>query len=381
MKRVAIGARSVAGFTGLTTTVIEHARRFAAAGWDVDIFAEKLAIERIDAAGAHAHRIRRWPVGRYSRRRMFAERFDRSIHRFSFDLVRGHGDLFSQDVLCLHNCVHAAHEAIHGRPLAASSDVGRIHSRVLSEQSFELMIANSRLMKDDVMARFGIPQDRIAVIHPGHDPRRFRPDDRAKLGAPLREALGVRGGELLIGLITSGDFEKRGVALFLTALARLDQETQTKIRVLVMGKERRLDRYRDLARHTGLGERIRFVEPDESIEQYYHALDVYVHPALFEEFGQSVQEAMACGVPVVTSRRVGATELYGPEADAFVLDAPDADALAAAMTRFVGDSALRRHVAEIGRRACRANSWDENFRRHLELYEHLIAERCRARGP
>ena len=73
------------------------------------------------------------------------------------------------------------------------------------------------------MKRFGIPESKVTVIHPGYDPKRFKPDDRL-MGTPLRNELGVGKDELLVGLITSGDFKKRGVGIFLASLRRLPEE-------------------------------------------------------------------------------------------------------------------------------------------------------------
>ena len=67
------------------------------------------------------------------------------------------GDLLDQDLLSLHNCVHAAHEAATGRHLPARDAVGRMHALQLSQRRFRLLAATSRLMKDDVARRFGVP--------------------------------------------------------------------------------------------------------------------------------------------------------------------------------------------------------------------------------
>lgn len=373
-RRVAIAARTLAGLTGTETTVFEHARRFTALGWEVHLFAERLDSERARACGALPHKLPRWPWGSRLKRRLFAWLFERAASDERFDLVCGHGDTLSQDVLSLHNCVHAAHEAVFGTPLPGSSGPGWMHSRILRAGRFRLLVANSGLMKREVCARFGVPQEKVLVVHPGHDPARFRPEDRAALGPAARKELGVPEGAFLAGLITSGDFKKRGVALFLEALARLAPPIKERLHVLVLGSESRLGPYRGLAAGTGLGERIRFLPPTPKVERFYHALDAYCHPALYEEFGQSVQEALACGAPVLTSRRVGASELLGGSAyESLLPEAPSAERLCADLERLVRDAGLRRSLAEAGPKAVRENSWDSNFRKTRALYEGLLS--------
>ena len=288
------------------------------------------------------------------------------------DKDAGHGDTLTQDVLMLHNCVHAAHEAIHGAPMAEHLSLGRLHARQLQERRFRLLIANSELTKREVTRRFGVPSESIEVVYPGYDPRRFRAGDRPALGEPLRRELGVGTDEVLVGLVTSGDFRKRGVALFLRSLARLRADVASRVRALVIGKERRMGLFRRMASELGIDARVRFLPPSPEIQRIYHALDVFAYPALYEEFGQSVQEAMACGVPVLTNARVGAAELLGREGRDMVLDAPDEESMAQRLEELIVRPDLRRRWGEASAVAARENTWDRNFRRTCELYEALL---------
>ncbi|MBI5623862.1 MAG: glycosyltransferase family 4 protein [Elusimicrobia bacterium] len=359
MKRIAIASRQVSGVTGTTTTILEHARRMVSKGVEVHVYGEKLDSDRLAAAGASGHRLPGWPWGSRFKRKLFSWVFDRVLGRERFDLVWGHGDTLNQDVLSLHNCVHAAHEAVYGSPLGASSGVGLIHGRILAERRFKLLIANSGLMKDEVVGRFGVPAASVRVIHPGFDPERFKPEDRPS-GLSVRRSLGVGEGGVLVGLISSGDFEKRGVRRFLSALGSLSSGVKKELHALVMGRESRLAPYRGLAASIGLGARVHFIPPSPDVSRFYHALDLYVHPALYEEFGQSVQEAMACGVPVLTNVRVGAAELLAGRSGP-VLPDPGVEALASGLERLVSDPGLRASWGGACREAARANTWDRNF--------------------
>ena len=185
----------------------------------------------------------------------------------------------------------------------------------------------------------------------------------------MRERAGAAPDDLLVGLITSGDFAKRNVAGFLEALRGLPPSLKARTRVLVVGQETRVGPNKRRAADAGFGERSVFLPPEREVERFYHALDLYVHPALYEEFGQSVQEAMACGVPVLTSRRVGAAELFGPESADEVLPAPETAALTAAMAALLEDPARRARLAEAGRKAAAPNTWDLNFEKTYAVIE------------
>jgi UDP-glucose:(heptosyl)LPS alpha-1,3-glucosyltransferase len=130
--------------------------------------------------------------------------------------------------------------------------------------------------------------------------------------------------------------------------------------------------FRRMAGELGIDAQVRFLPPSPEIQRIYHALDVFAYPALYEEFGQSVQEAMACGVPVLTSARVGAAELLGRQGRDMVLDAPDVEDMARRLEELIVRPDLRRRWGEASAVAARENTWDRNFRRTCELYEALL---------
>jgi UDP-glucose:(heptosyl)LPS alpha-1,3-glucosyltransferase len=366
---VALASRRVDGLSGAVRLILAEARAASDAGWGVDVYSEKLDAASVRQAGARAHRIPRWPWGSFVKRRLFAALAGRAAR--GHDVVHGHGDLLAQDLLSLHNCVHAAHEARAGQPLPTSDAVGRIHSIQLSERRFRLLAANSKLMKDDVMRRFGVPAEMIEVVYPGFDPERFRANDRARLGLGLRRDLGLTVDQPLFGLITSGDFEKRGVTPFLRAFAKTLDQVPTA-RAIVVGKETRPGPYVALAKELRIADKVFFREPVPEVETLYHGIDVYVHAASWEEFGMTVLEAMACGVPVVTGAKVGAAELLEGQAREFVLDEVSSGALAAAMVRLARDAALRSRLSWSGAAAAAPHTLAAHGRSVLSLYERLV---------
>ena len=310
----------------------------------------------------------RWRWGSRLKRRIFAALAGRAAR--GHDLVHGHGDLLAQDLLSLHNCVHAAHEAAAGEPLPPGDAVGRLHALQLKERRFRLLAANSKLMKDDVLRRFGVPAEMMEVVYPGFDETRFRAADRARLGAGLRRELGLTVDQPLFGLITSGDFEKRGVTPFLKAFARTAEPVPTA-RALIVGKETRLGPYRALAAQLRISDKVFFREPVADVERLYHGIDVYVHAARWEEFGMTVLEAMACGLPVIAGSKVGAAELLEGQSREFVLADLTPENLAEAMVRLARDPALRTRLSMSGAAAAAPFTLAAHGKAVLSLYERL----------
>ena len=365
-------ARRITGLSGVTILIREQAARAAAAGWETHVFGERVDAAAIALAGATPHQLR---PGLFRRRS--AEWFaTASAARLStgFTLVHGHGDSLQQDVMSLHNCVHAAHEAVHGAPLdpaAGPAEAGRLHARQLSERRFRLLLTNSNLMRDDVTTRFGVPAKSIRVVYPGFDPVRYHPGPRTTPSTNIRRQLCVRDDEALAGLVTSGDWVKRGVADFIEALGIVARGSAVSVHGVVTGKERSMNRYAALAKQHGVADRLHFLPPMDALEDVYGALDIFVYPAQFEEFGMCVQEAMACGLPVVCGRRIGATELLEGAAAKLLLDRVTPATVADMLGQFVSDPNLRNRAGALNAACVANNSWDRSAAGVIAAYNEL----------
>jgi glycosyltransferase involved in cell wall biosynthesis len=162
------------------------------------------------------------------------------------------------------------------------------------------------------------------------------------LRSRARAALGLDAAARVVGLVTSGDFEKRGLDVFLAAAARIAKH-ESDARFLVVGSTS----LPDWARRDALvtAGRVVYRPKDRHPERWLAALDVLLYPAPFEEFGMVVAEAQALGVPVVTSRRVGAAECLPPEYAPWMLDAPAADVFADKVTELLAEPKTRLRLA------------------------------------
>jgi UDP-glucose:(heptosyl)LPS alpha-1,3-glucosyltransferase len=241
-------------------------------------------------------------------------------------------------VLCLHNSVHLAHELIHGKPLPESAEMWPIHTPQLRERRFRHLIANSHLMRNDLVQRFGIPGDQVTVVYPAYDDHKFSPVDAATR-ARLRAEFGVRDDERVVGLITSGNFKKRGVDIFFEALTRLPANLCATTRFWVVGK--------DTLPATPAGVRVEQMPVRTDVENYFRALDLFVLPARVEEFGRVQLEAMACGCPILSTAQVGASELLTGEAREHLLPRADAGLLAAAIENLLTSDDLRAQLGAL----------------------------------
>jgi glycosyltransferase involved in cell wall biosynthesis len=233
------------------------------------------------------------------------------------------------------------------------------------------IVANSELVKSALVAHFALKPERIIVHHPGHEAARFAAESRRELRARARRLLGFGESTPVAGFVTSGDFRKRGLDLFI-AVAEKIAAAEPEARFLVVGGR---ELPRQAAEHPLFASgKAKHRAKNHSPELWMAALDVFVYPARYEEFGMVVLEALALGVPIVTSRRVGAAECLPAEYAPWLGAAPDAEEFAAHTLTLLHDRDTRERLSTVGSRA--AHDWDDT-RYGRETVATILAQKRR----
>ncbi len=192
------------------------------------------------------------------------------------------------------------------------------------------------------LARWGylLPQRKLVASVNGVDVDRFYPDPEG--GRRLRERLGLP--DDVPVLLHCGRLEpEKGAQISLRAFARLRAE-EPSMRLVVAGDGSQREELRVQATDLGVADAVHFVGhvPNEDLPAFYNACTVFLYPSLaVESFGIAVAEAMACGRPVVASRRGGIlTSIDQPEVGRLVTPG-DVGALADAIAGLLADPAKR----------------------------------------
>lgn len=217
------------------------------------------------------------------------------------------------------------------------------------------VVVNSQLAARDLVAHYGVPAHRIRLIRNGVDLARFRPRPGA---APL--------GSVPTVVFVGSGFARKGLETAIRAVARLDG-----VRLLVLGTDPRPGRYRRLAARVGMANRFDLLGRCDRPEEILPGAAALVLPTRYDSFANACLEAMACGVPVVTSQANGAAEVL-PEPWMVVSDPEDADAFAASLARALREPGLGS--------ACRdaAEAWPAA--QAFERIEELVVEMVQARA-
>jgi UDP-glucose:(heptosyl)LPS alpha-1,3-glucosyltransferase len=212
------------------------------------------------------------------------------------------------------------------------------------------VVCISQMVRREIQHRYGVPDERLAVVHNGVDLERFQPRHRAESGARLRRELGA--GSEPVWLFAGSGFARKGLD---TALRALSSGGPGNARLWIAGRDEPAP-WRCLADRLGIAERVRFLGYRRDMAALYAAADALLLPSRYDAFANVCLEAAAAGLPVVTSAATGAAELLGTLGG--IVDDPEDVAGFAAALDHLTDAAVRERRGAAARRLAEACTWD-----------------------
>jgi UDP-glucose:(heptosyl)LPS alpha-1,3-glucosyltransferase len=190
----------------------------------------------------------------------------------------------------------------------------------LKERRYRRLIALTPRVKDDLVRLYGTPAEDIAVIPNGYARNEFCLERRAQKREPMRAQLGYQESNRVI-IFVANELERKGFFPLLRAIARLDDPN---IRLLAVGELDASSCQREIERLRMDG-RVIFTGPTDNAADYYAAADLFALPTKYEAWGLVIVEALASGLPVLTSRLAGAAVAVREGVTGLLLDAPEDD--------------------------------------------------------
>jgi UDP-glucose:(heptosyl)LPS alpha-1,3-glucosyltransferase len=278
----------------------------------------------------------------------------RAVKRLAVDRVFALSRTFPADAFRVSDPLHATWMNIRypGRLRNFFEGLNPRHRAILSLErnicdpnNTRAIITNSAWAKKQVREVYTFPEERIHVIYNGVDLDRFRPG----------EPVGTEKGPLRL-LFVAQDFGRKGLGFIVEALARLTT-FGVDCRLKVVGRDDPRP-FRHQAERLGVAGLIDFSGPSGQVEDCYRSADLLVFPTLSDPFANVCLEALACGLPVMTTNSNGAAEILSEGKNGYVLsaDLPLTVQIVESVLNFAALSMTQRRIL-----ACEARRTAEQF--------------------
>jgi UDP-glucose:(heptosyl)LPS alpha-1,3-glucosyltransferase len=185
-----------------------------------------------------------------------------------------------------------------------------------------MVIAISEYVFRQLRDHYDYPETHIRHILNGANIEAVDEESQAAARLRVRRGLGLSRGDFLV-LQVCHNFRLKGVGAAVQAVARASDSQVTPITLLVAGNGNRRP-YEKLAKQLGIGDRVAFTGPVQSVADLMHAADVLLHPTYYDPCSRVVLEAVGRGLPVISTRFDGASEIIEEGKSGFVADSPNA---------------------------------------------------------
>ena len=239
----------------------------------------------------------------------------------------------------------------------------RLEHSYFGQRRYRKLIALTDQVKSDLVRLYAVPAEDIAVLPNGYSQTEFSTRRARQERAQRRAELGY-GPDAQVVIFVANELERKGFGPLLRGINRLQDPS---VYLLAVGRLN-AQSYAAEIEQLGLTTRVRFTGPSSDVAAYYAAADVFALPTQYEAWGLVIVEALACGLPVLTSRLAGAAAAVQEGVTGFLLENPNDPAEIAAKLRPLLHG-LPASAEEI-EQSVSAYSWPNILRRYEQ---HLLA--------
>ena len=246
-----------------------------------------------------------------------------------------------------------------------------IENKQYGPQFSARFVAVSEMVRRHLEEFHHVPRNRIHVVPNAIDLHRIDVAQPGAVRCAFRNRMGLEPNDLA-GLFVGHNFALKGLKPLLSALGarRLNDRSRRPIHLLVCGGGN-AGPYLRLAKSLGIQDTIHFLGFHPDVRECYWSSDFFVQPTYYDPCSLVVLEAMACGLPVITTEQNGAGELMTDGREGYVLTSPDAEAeLIAALDRMAND-ATRLSMSREARRLGRRQTFDDHVARLLAIFQEV----------
>jgi UDP-glucose:(heptosyl)LPS alpha-1,3-glucosyltransferase len=376
---------------GCETYIADLARRMASDGHEIHLYACRWD-EQALPKGIIYHPLPPCRGIRFLRPWEFSRRCKKALAENRHDLSVGFNKSWGQDVVYPLGGLHAASADYNTRkyasPLARRltrllKHINPIHwSYALLERKQYLsespaIIANSEMVRRHFHYYYRFPEEKIFVVHNSIDPDRFPQEQRLTVRQQKRQEWNLQPADV-VATFVARNYKLKGLTPLLKSVKALverqDVVNRGSFRLIVAGDAETAP-YQQLAGSLGIADQVRFLGSCPDISHAFFAADFLVHPTFYDPCSLVVLEALACGLPVITSRYNGAAEFLHPPRDGFIIQDPhDAEELAGCLAELLNHE-KRGDCARAARQAGCQWTFEHHYQRLLEVFGQVMRQK------
>ncbi len=241
-----------------------------------------------------------------------------------------------------------------------------LEKKIYSDERVKLVAVSQKTAREvqDLFHR----RKPVDVIYHGIESARFSPARRQALRADARTALRLHDDTFAI-LLIGNEWRNKGLLCLLDAVQRLHNPS---IHLLVVGEDSAAP-YKEIIQKLGLGAQVSFLPPRADVEFFYAAADVYAGPSLEDAFSLPPAEAMACGLPAITSRAAGVSEIIHHGENGLILeDSGDSEKLSGWLAKLGAQPELCKMIGEAAVKTIAQYSWKRNAEELKVVFDSVL---------
>ena len=254
------------------------------------------------------------------------------LKRYTFDIVYSLEKTLYQDVYRAGDGCHKEwllkRKAINSSIKNLIDNINPLHlticfieKKIFKKGNYKYIIANSYRGKEEIIRHYKVEPGKIEVIYNGVERQELNVLDKINRKKDVRIKLSLRDHEFILLFVGSG-FERKGLFYVIQAIRKLLEEVKgVFVRLVVIGKGKKY-KYSRFIRNYNLNNNILFLGPIKNVVDYYLAADVLVLPSVYEPFSNVCLEAMAYGLPIITSRVNGVSEIIKEGKNGYIIEDP-----------------------------------------------------------
>jgi UDP-glucose:(heptosyl)LPS alpha-1,3-glucosyltransferase len=377
---------------GAETYVTDLCRHLIQAGHRVDLYAESWA------EGCLPPQVNVVPVpapgkSRWERIKTFAANSEKVLSQGQYDCSVGFINTYAHDVIIPQGGVRRGSLMANARRfrsgvlrqlylLTKTANPKDWLYRSIERKQYDherrpRVVAPSTMVKNHIETYHHVPREQIHVVPNAIDPKRLAVSQPGAVRCAFRNRLGIEPRDL-VGLFVGHNFALKGLKPLLTALGdRIKRDrTSRPIHLLVCGSGEQ-GPFRRVAHRLGLSATVHFLGFYPDVEACYWSSDFFVQPTYYDPCSLVVLEALACGLPVITTAQNGASELLTDGLEGYILTAPDATReLITALDR-MADDGLRRSMSAQALRLGQVQTFEVHVARLMAIFEQVASSRSR----